>query len=200
MTWSLEGEYMENCSCDVLCPCITSSMTGAADTERCLVPLALHIDKGEKDGVSLDGLNAVMVVDAPQVMADGGWRVAVYLDERADEQQQAALGEILSGELGGPPATLAGLVGEQLGVRVVPINYTSEEGRKRVEVPGIMDFEIEPLRNPETGEVHEITATIHPMGSNLAIAKSVRGHFDDFGLSFDNTGKNGHYREFAWQG
>ena len=93
---------------------------------------------------------------------------------------------------------LAGLVGEQLGVRVVPINYTSEENRKRVEVPGIMDFEIEPLRNPETGEVHEVTATIHPMGSNLPIAKSVRGHFDDFGLSFDNTGKNGHYREFAW--
>jgi hypothetical protein len=198
MAWSLEGEYMENCSCDVLCPCITSSMAGPADTERCLVPLAMHIEKGEKDGVRLDGLNAIMVVDAPQVMGEGGWRVAVYLDERADEDQQAALGQILSGELGGPPAMLAGLVGEQLGVRVVPINYTSEENRKRVEVPGIMDFEIEPLRNPETGEVHEVTATIHPMGSNLPIAKSVRGHFDDFGLSFDNTGKNGHYREFAW--
>ncbi len=36
MAWSLEGEYMENCSCDVLCPCITSSMAGPADTERCL--------------------------------------------------------------------------------------------------------------------------------------------------------------------
>jgi hypothetical protein len=95
---------------------------------------------------------------------------------------------------------LATLIGEQLGVRIVPINYTSEENRKRVEVPGIMDFEIEPLRNPQTGEVHEITSTIHPFGANLPIAKSVRGHFDDFGLSFDNTGKNGHYREFAWQG
>ena len=200
MAWSLQGEYMENCSCDVLCPCITSSMAGPADTERCYVPLAMHIAKGEKDGVSLDGLNAVLVVDAPQVMGEGGWRVAVYLDERADEQQQGALGEILSGAAGGPPEMLASLVGEQLGVRVVPINFTSEENRKRVEVPGIMDFEIEPLRNPETGEVHEVTATIHPMGSNLPIAKSIRGHFDDFGLSFDNTGKNGHYREFAWQG
>jgi len=198
MAWSLEGEYMENCSCDVLCPCITSSMAGPADSERCLVPLAIHIEKGEKDGVSLDGLNAVLVVDAPQVMGEGGWRVAVYLDERADEQQQAALGEILSGAAGGPPAMLVGLMGEQLGVRVVPINYTSEENRKRVEVPGIMDFEIEPLRNPETGKVHEVTETIHPMGSNLPIAKSLRGHFDDFGLSFDNTGKNGHYREISW--
>jgi len=200
VAWSLEGEYMENCSCDVLCPCITSSMAGPADTERCLVPMAMHIEKGEKDGLSLDGLNAVLVIDSPQVMGEGGWRVAVYIDERADEKQQAALGQILSGEVGGPPAMLATLIGEQLGVRVVPINYTSEENRKRVEVPGIMDVEIEPLRNPETGEVHEVTATIHPFGSNLPIAKSVRGHFDDFGLTFDNTGKNGHYREFAWQG
>jgi len=200
MSWSLEGEYMENCSCDVLCPCITSSMAGPADTERCLVPIAMHIAQGEKDGLSLDGLNAVLVVDSPQVMGEGGWRVAVYLDERASEEQQAALGEILSGELGGPPAMLASLIGEQLGVRVVAINYTSEDGRKRVEVPGIMDFEIEPVRNPETGEVLEVTSTIHPMGSNLPIAKSTHGHFDDFGLSFDNSGKNGHYREFAWAG
>jgi hypothetical protein len=133
-------------------------------------------------------------------MGEGGWRVAVYLDERANEEQQAALGEILSGAAGGPPEMLASLIGEQLGVRVVPINYTSEDGRKRVEVPGIMDFEIEPVRHPETGEVQEITNTIHPMGANLPIARSVRGHFDDFGLSFDNTGKNGHYREFAWAG
>ena len=198
MSWSLEGEYMENCNCEVLCPCITSSMAGPADNDRCYVPLALHIDKGEKDGVALDGLNAIMVVDAPQVMGEGGWRVAVYLDERADESQQAALGEILSGAAGGPPAMLAALVGEQLGVRVVPINYTSDGLRKSVEVPGILDVEIEAVTNPESGEVLEVTNTIHPMGSNLPIAKSVRGTFDDFGLAFDNTGKNGHYRDFAW--
>jgi len=200
MGWSLQGEYMENCNCEVLCPCITWSMAGPADNERCLVPLAMHIEKGEKDGVPLDDLNAVLVVDAPQVMGEGGWRVAVYLDERASEEQQAALGEILSGAAGGPPAMLGSLVGEQLGVRVVPINYTSEEDRKRVEVPGIMDFEIEPIRNPETGAVQEVTNTIHPMGSDLPIARSIRGHFDDFGLTFDNTGKNGHYREFSWAG
>ena len=200
MGWSLQGEYMENCNCEVLCPCITSSMAGPADNERCYVPLAMHIEKGEKDGVTLDGLNAVLVVDSPQVMGEGGWRVAVYLDERANDEQQAALGEILSGAAGGPPAMLASLIGEQLGMRLVPIHYTSDESRKRVEVPGIMDFEIEPVRHPETGAVQEITNTIHPMGADLPIARSVRGHFDDFGLSFDNTGKNGHYREFAWAG
>jgi hypothetical protein len=40
----------------------------------------------------------------------------------------------------------------------------------------------------------------HPMGSSLPLAKSLEGRYDDpdWGLSFDNTGKNGNYRDFAW--
>src|SRR6202140_5852625 len=45
MTWQLRGEYLENCNCDILCPCITSSLQGPADNERCYVPLAMHIDR-----------------------------------------------------------------------------------------------------------------------------------------------------------
>ena len=202
MAWQLTGEYFENCSCDILCPCITSSMQGPADTERCLVPLICHVREGSSDGVSLDDLSFIMVVDSPAVMGEGGWRVALYLDERADKSQQEALGAILSGEQGGPPEMLAPLIGEMLGVKTVPIRYESNGTRKRVEVPGIMEFEVEGLTNPMTGEVLEVTNTIHPMGANLPIARSTKGVYNDpdYGLAFDNTGKNGHYREFAWQG
>ena len=201
MAWRLDGEYFENCSCEILCPCITSSMAGPADYERCQVPMIMHIDSGDKDGVSLDGLNAILLVDSPQVMGAGGWRVAVYIDERADESQRAALGAILSGAEGGPPELLAGLIGEQLGVKFVPISYESSNGRKRAEVPGIMEFEVEGVFAPDSSAVMEITNVFHPMGSNLPIAKSLKGRYDDpdYGLSFDNTGKNGHYREFAWE-
>lgn len=200
MSWKLTGEYFENCSCEILCPCITSSMAGPATYERCKVPLIMHIDTGEKDGVALDDLNVVLVVDSPQVMGSGDWRVGVYIDERADDGQRAALGEILSGTVGGPPEMLAALIGEQLGVKFVPISYETKGANRRAEIPGIMEFEVEPVTNPNTGEVLEITNTIHPMGGDLPIAKGVTGHYDDpdFGLAFDNTGKNGHYREFAW--
>ena len=202
MSWKLEGEYFENCSCEILCPCLTSSMAGPADYERCQVPMIMHIDEGEKDGVRLDGLNAILLIDSPQVMGSGGWRVGVYIDERADESQRGALGEILSGAAGGPPEMLGPLIGEQLGVKFVPIHYESQNGHKRAEVPGIMEFEVEPVTNPESGEVMEITNTIHPMGANLPIAKSLKGRYDDpdFGLAFDNTGKNGNFREFSWSG
>jgi hypothetical protein len=198
MAWHLDGEYFENCSCEILCPCITSSMAGPADYERCQVPLIMHVESGDKDGVSLDGINAILVVDSPQVMASGGWRVAIYIDERATEEQRAAIVEILSGQAGGPPELLAPLIGEVLGVKYVPISYQRVNGNYRVEVPGIMEFEVEPVVNPETGNVLEVTNTIHPMGSNLPIARGVKGVFSDHGLSFDNTGKNGHFREFSW--
>ncbi len=200
MAWKMKGDYFENCSCDILCPCITSSMAGPADSKRCLVPLICHVDEGSLDGVALDGLNFVMVVDSPQVMGEGGWRVGVYLDERATPEQQQALGAILSGELGGPPSMLAPLIGEQLGVKLVPIHYESDGTRRRATIPGIMEVEVEGVTNPGTGEVLEVTNTIHPMGENLPIAKSVVGRYDDpdFGLSWDNTGKNGHYRAFDW--
>ena len=201
MTWQQRGEYMENCNCDILCPCITSSLAGPADNERCYVPLAMHISEGQCDGVRLDGLNAVLVVDSPAVMGEGGWRVAVYLDERADERQREALGAVLSGAQGGPPEMLAGLVGEQLGVKFVPISFTSDGDRKRVEVPGIMEFEVEGLHAPGSSAVMEIVNVFHPMGANLPVARSITGRYSDpdYGLSFDNTGKNGHFREFAWQ-
>ena len=174
MSWKLDGEYFENCSCEILCPCITNSMQGPADYERCQVPLIMHIDKGEKDGVSLDGLNAILLIDSPQVMGEGGWRVGLYIDERADEGQRGALGEILSGAAGGPPEMLGPLVGEQLGVKFVPINYESQNGHKRVEVPGIMEFEVEPVTNPETGAVLEVTTA--PVIASHSSVRAICNH------------------------
>ena len=81
--------------------------------------------------------------------------MAVYVDERADDRQREALGAVLSGEQGGPPEMLAGLVGEQLGVKFVPISFTSDRDRKRVEVPGIVEFEVEGLRAPGSPAVME---------------------------------------------
>src|SRR5207247_719158 len=108
---------------------------------------------------------------------------------------------ILSGQQGGPLAALGGLIGEQLGVKFVPITYESDGLRKRAVIPGIMEMQVEGITAPDSNKVMEIVNVFHPMGANLPIAKSLMGHFDDpdYRLSFDNTGKNGHYREFAWQ-
>ncbi|MBV9230018.1 MAG: DUF1326 domain-containing protein [Chloroflexi bacterium] len=202
MAWRIVGEYFENCSCDILCPCITSSMMAPADTERCLVPLICHIREGAYNGTALNGLNFIIVVDSPAIMSQGNWRVALYIDERATPEQRQALGEILSGKHGGVPEMLAGLIGEQLGVKFVPITYESHGRERRVRVPGILEFEVEGITVPNSESVMEITNVFHPMGTTLPIAKGRVGVFNDpdYQLKFDNAGKNGHYRDFTWQG
>jgi len=202
MDWQIQGEYFENCNCDILCPCLTSSTLGPADYERCLVPLIANIESGSFGDLSLDGLNFIMVMDSPSVMSEGNWRCATYIDERASDEQRRALEAILAGAHGGPPQMIGGLIGERLGVKFVPITYTSDGLRKRVVVPGIMDFEVEGITAPESDKVMEVINVGHPMGSNLPVAKSLNGRYNDpdYAFAFDNTGKNGHYREFVWQG
>ncbi|MET3720626.1 MULTISPECIES: DUF1326 domain-containing protein [unclassified Arthrobacter] len=120
--------------------------------------------------------------------------MAVYLDEPADDGQRQALGGIHSGALGGPPAMLAGLISEQLGVTFVPITFETHHDTRRVTVPGIMDFEVTGIRATGSDAVMRLQHIFHPMGPDLPIAQSSIGTFSDpdYGWSFDNAGKNGH--------
>ena len=70
VTWSLRGDYFENCNCEVLCPCIHNPM--AEPTEgHCDVALAFHVEEGYFDDTVLDGLNFVVVLNTPTVMGEG---------------------------------------------------------------------------------------------------------------------------------
>jgi len=200
MAWRLEGTYFENCNCDMVCPCTTSGLTMPADQERCLVVLAFHVGQGEVDGVDVSGRTVVMLVDSPQVMVDGNWRVGVVMDAAASPEQAEKLGAVFGGQAGGPMAMLSPLIGEMLGIESAPIDYIDDGRRHSIKVGELMDIEIEdfvPPGNP-TGEVEHLTGMFHPANSTLTIAKANRSRVDAFGLSFANDGKNGHSAPFSW--
>ena len=98
MGFSVKGKYFETCNCDVSCPCI---WLGPATNDSCDVLLAWHVSEGQRDGVDLSGLNAVMAVHTLKQMTDGNWKVALYLDDRATPEQSEALGAVFSGGAGG---------------------------------------------------------------------------------------------------
>ena len=105
--WRLSGDYFENCNCDVVCPCLVSKaapLTARPTRGVCDEALLFHIDRGRYGEVPLDGLNVALVAHAPGPMAEGNWTVAGYVDERADDQQAAALAAIFTGAEGGPMA------------------------------------------------------------------------------------------------
>lgn len=148
-SWKVDGEYFENCNCDILCPCITTNLQGKPTQGHCDVVLAYHIATGKYDGVKLDGLNAVMAATSPGAMALGNWKVAVYLDRKGTPEQRKALEAIFTGAAGGPMAAFSPLIGEILGANVVPITYESSGTKRRVVVDGIMDLSVEGILGAE---------------------------------------------------
>lgn len=200
MAWRLQGTYLENCSCDMVCPCTTSGLSMPADTERCRVLLAFHIDSGDVDGVDVSKLTVAVLADTPQLMSDGNWRVGVFMDAAASQEQADKLGAVFSGQVGGPMAMLAPLIGEMMGVEVAPIEFSDDGRRHSVRIGDVVDIEVEdfvPPLNPG-GEVSKLTGMFHPANSTLTVARAVRSRINAFGLELSQEGKNGHSAPFSW--
>lgn len=197
--WSFEGTYFENCSCDLICPCTHSNFSMAADYDRCRALLAFHIDSGVVDGVDVSGLGFAMFVDAPPVMADGNWRMGLFLDANASSEQADKLGTVLSGSLGGPPAMLGPLIGEMLGVETVPFAYSDDGRRHQVRIGDGIDIEVEDYIPPgsEAGPVR-LMNIVHPANTTLTVARATRSRVSAFGVELAGEGQSAFSAPFAW--
>jgi hypothetical protein len=199
MSWSIEGRYFENCSCDVPCPC-TASLTLGADYDRCNAVLVFHVDSGEVDGVDVSGLTVAAVADTGKYMHEGNWRLGVLLDAAASDEQAEKLGAVFSGQLGGPMESLAPLIGEDLGVERVPIEFTSEGGHHSVRLGDAGEIKLDDVVpfGVETGEPARMVGVFHPAGSDLTIGKAGDSRLSVFGLEPALAGQSGFSAHFAW--
>jgi hypothetical protein len=186
MAWKLEGTYFETCSCDVVCPC-TASLALGADYDRCRVTLVFNVVDGDVEGTNVSGLHVAAVADTPKVMTEGNWRLGVFIDAAASDEQAEKLGAVFSGQLGGPMAGLGPLVGESLGVERAPIEVSEEGLRHSVKIGDAIDFEIEDIVpfGVESGEPARVTGIFHPVGSELTIARATRSRIDAFGIAYE---------------
>ena len=149
MAWSVQGTYIEACNCEVACPCIFFSPP--TDGE-CKVVVGWHVDKGRHGDTKSRRPQRRADRLRPGNMKDGQWKVALYLDERGDDRQRAALQGIFSGADGGHIANLGPLIGQVLGAR--PAKITFESGPKahfRFEVDGAASAEFEPVEGQGGG-------------------------------------------------
>jgi hypothetical protein len=198
MSWRIAGSYFETCSCDVVCPC-TASLSFGATNDFCRVVLVFHIKDGEVEGVEVSGLTVAAIADTPKVMTDGNWRLGVFMDSAASEQQAEKLGGVFSGALGGPMEALGPLIGENLGVQMASIEVREDGLTHSVKIGDSVDFEVEDVVpfGVESGEPARLVGIFHPAGSELTIAHATRSRIDAFGISYE--GKSAFSRsDFAW--
>ncbi|HUK93935.1 MAG TPA: DUF1326 domain-containing protein [Gaiellaceae bacterium] len=198
MAWHLDGTYFENCNCDVLCPCGASSLTLPATNERCHVLFVFHVEEGEIEGVDVSGLSVGILADSPGMMIEGGWKVGVYLDDKATEAQAEALGAVFSGQKGGPMEALAPLIGELLGVERAPIEFDEDGPRHHAKIGGDIEIVVEDFVPEQLGQVSRLTNVAHPVATTLTVARATTSRIKGFGLDISNEGKNGHAAPFSW--
>jgi len=197
MAWSMEGTFFENCSCDAICPCTWSNLGRRATRDYCRAAMAFQIASGDVEGVDVSGRSFVVVLDTPAVMTDGGWRVGAFVDDGARADQVEAIGRVVSGEVGGPFAGLAPLIGEFLGLEQAPVTITSDGRQHHVEVGDVVDYRAEQVVT-EGGERVELTnIVIHPAGPTLGVATAT-ARSSPFGITWSGEGLSGFSNRFAW--
>jgi hypothetical protein len=164
-----------------------------------MVTLVFHVKNGQVDGTDVSGLTVAAVADTPKVMTDGNWRLGVFIDAAASDEQAEKLGGVFSGALGGPMQALGPMVGENLGVERAPIEVREDGLRHSVRIGDAVDFEIEDIVpfGVETGQPARLTGIFHPAGPDLTVAHATRSNIDAFGISYQ--GNAGFSRsEFSW--
>lgn len=199
MAWKIEGEYFENCSCDVPCPCTVSLDLGAT-RDSCNAFLVFQVESGEIDSIDVSGLTVAAMIETPKVMSEGNWRLGVLIDDKASDEQTEKLGAVFGGQLGGPMEALAPLVSESLGLEKVPMEVAHENGTHRIKLGDGSEMEVQEIVSfgKEDGKPARLTGIFHPAGDDLKIAKATTSHVSAFGIDFAFEGGSGFANSFAW--
>jgi hypothetical protein len=202
-SWSVSGQYYENCNCDFFCPCILQQMSVKPPKGVCNFAMAFQIQKGSYGSMSLDGLAFIVLGMTPGEMIKGNWSVGLVIDDRALPEQADAITAIASGAAGGPMAGLSGLIGNFLGAESAAIQFDTDgvkwsvKAADKVEIAGQPQMGVNPDAPPM-----QVTNAGHPAASVLTINRPIRSSVSALGLSWsDMSGTNsGLNAPFSWRG
>ena len=196
--YNLEGRILEVCDCNVLCPCWVGE---DPDNGTCHGLNCWHIDRGEVNGVDVSGLTFVALVRIPGNVLKGNWQALIYVDDRATPEQEKALRGVWSGQLGGPVANVANLIGSVLAVERVPIAFDVEGGKGTVKVGHGIRAELAPFRGPDgqATALHDSIFSTIP-GSPAYVGKAERYWVDlpEHEFHLDLEGHNAIQGTFAF--
>ena len=197
-SWKINGTFFETCNCESFCPC---NFLAPPTEGECTAILAWHVNEGKQGDTDLAGLNVVVAVHSPGHMMETKWKVAMYLDERASEAQQGALGQIFGGQAGGHFEVMASLMGEVVGVGTAAIEFDASDKQRGVRIPNIVDTEIVAIEGHEGALVTVSNQPLNPAPGAPAVAsRSSKLSYHDHGMNWELSGKHGSYADFSYSG
>lgn len=198
--WSIEGRWVEYCSCDMGCPC--ESMANPTQG-HCTGVIAFIIDKGHCDGVSLDGMKVAATFYFPRAIHHGDGHMQPILEDTVSEEQKDAIFYILSGE-DQPIGTMFQIFSIIVEHHHDPImakldmEIDVKARSARIEVPQSLRARSESIRNPVTDEEHRIL-TVLPDGWVFHEGEGAVGHTKSIGdLKFELDRSHSSLAYVAW--
>ena len=168
--WRLEGEWIKNCTCAFGCPCDFNALPTQG---YCKGMIGMRITKGHFEGTKLDGLVFAVTVDFPGALHEGNGQSQPIIDERATPAQREALFNILSGE-NSAEGTLfhifSLIVTKKHKPVFAPFEFSFDKNGRvaRVVAKGVLETEVEPIKNPVTGAPHRIQVVMPEGFEHLA--------------------------------
>lgn len=202
--WRVRGSYFEGCNCEAICPCraVHARPGGPSSYGECFAALSWNVEDGHAGDLDLSGRSVVMTLRYfDNVQPTTPWEVVLYVDERANARQLAALADIFLGRAGGTVGALYGpAIGEVHAVRSARITLEHVAPRKRIGVVGYVTLESEGAASEVDDVQCGISGFDHPgtelYGDGLeatdpALRFEVRGKrhasfFTDFDYRSDN--------------
>lgn len=152
--WRIKGEEIASCNCAWGCPC---QFNARPTNSRCETVIAYEIREGARDGVRLEGVRFAQIVHWPGPIHEGNGTRQWLIDEKASPEQRKALTAIQSGKEGGVYFEIFDSVcPHTLETAFAPISLEIDRERRtgRLRIAGVAECDVEPIRNPVTGEEH----------------------------------------------
>lgn len=143
MAYKLEGRLLEACSCKAICPCWIGE---DPDGGRCDGTIAYRVDRGDVNGIDVSGLTLGLIASIPGNALAGDWKVALFVDDKATEEQEKALLAAFTGQEGGPLADVAKVVGEVVSIERATIESDIEEGTGQLQIGEAMSADMQVSR------------------------------------------------------
>jgi hypothetical protein len=175
-------------------------MPGGRSTHGiCTGVLSWLVEEGTAAGTDLGGLAVALAIRYDDDEPGSPWTWILYLDERASDEQHAALEAVFTGRLGGDAEThfpWAWKASELLAVRRVGIEVDHAERRQWLR---IRDHVTVRIRDRYSGG-ETVTCVIpgHDRGGEELVAEELR--VDDETFSFDYSGTCGYAATFDYSG
>ncbi|SLN70690.1 DUF1326 domain-containing protein [Ruegeria meonggei] len=198
--WSIKGELILNCSCELFCPCVVSLGAHPPTEGHCHAWMGIVIDEGHYEGEDISGMNVGLLVDIPGRMGEGQWKVAAYVDERATDAAYDGLLQIFSGQAGGTTSLFTMLVSEIIGAERAPVQIERDGTKRRITIGRKIQGEIEMLAgsNPENPVM--VSNSKYWMGPDIIVARGTKSKVRDYGRVWDFGGKSAEICPIDWHG